>query len=177
MYELKKIVIIGNYDLEDDSDLKTVALETSGLCVNSLLYIGDRGSCIDKKATKAELKDELYSDQYDEDSLKIYVKEAYNGEDAVDILLKYIEKKWDKDTLVYYYNPNDEIMDCLCEKSPSIDCRLHIEDYYDIFGGKPAKDIYTIMEENGLNLKNLLKDSYISLAYFLSTLVEVMLSR
>lgn len=177
MYDLKKIIILGNYDLEDTDCLKTIALQTSGLRVDSMLYINDRGSCYDKELVKSELKDELYSDQYDDDSLEIKVKEAYNGENACDILLKYISKRWDKNTIVYFYNPNDEQLDYLCDHSSNIDSRLHICDYYELFNGKPSKDIYAIMEENGLNLKNMLKDSYISLAYFLSTLVEVMLSR
>ena len=177
MFNMKKIIIIGNYDLEDKDGLKTIAMQTTGLRVDSMLYINDQGSCPDKKLVKNELREELYSDQYDEDSLKISVKEAFNGNDAAKILLEYLKKKWDKDTVIYYYEPHDDFFEYITDKSNEIDCRVHICDYYDIFNGKPSKDIYTIMEENNLNIKNMLKDSYVSLAYFLSALVELMLSR
>ena len=181
MYDLKKIVIVGTWDLKDKECLQTIALKTNGLKTESLLFISDIGICPtkeDKKTLKKELKEELYYDQYDDD-LVIKVKEAANGKHAVQILGDFIAKNWDEDTLVYIFEPGDNVFEQLEKELMNKDGHIYLTDYYNLFldGHDIDKDIYTIMKEQGLKTENLIKDSQISLAYFLSVLIEKILSK
>ena len=39
MYDLNKIIIMGDYDLSDEDELETVVMKTIGMKVTDLLYI------------------------------------------------------------------------------------------------------------------------------------------
>ncbi len=179
MYSLKKIIIMGNYDLEDKQGLETVVMQTEGMKIVSLLYINDVGSISDKKELVNEIKGELYSDQYDEDDLKIKVKQAISGEDCMCKIASHIAKRWDEDTLVYFYEPNEACYDYLENKLNNTNIDIYLENYYEIFtdGKNTENDIYKIMENNTLKVENLIKDNKISMVYFLSGLVEKLFSK
>jgi hypothetical protein len=178
MYDLDKIVIIGNWEYGDKNFLNTVVLVTKGLKVVSLLYIADNGFIGNKKEFKKELRGELFEDQYDSD-LIIKTKEVYNGEEAVEKMSKFISSNYNEDTLLYFFEPKDSTFDKLRKKLESIDGGIYLSEYHDIFndGTSIEKNIYDIMKEQGIKVDLMMKDSYISKAYFLSTLIEKLLSR
>jgi hypothetical protein len=179
MYDLRKIVIIGNYDSDQQIGLQTTAMLTDGLRVESLLYLDDVNSMIDKEEIKESLKSELYDDQYDNDTLTIKIKEVINGEHAINKLSKFISKHWNSDTLIYYYLPTDKCFEMLEKNLREKNVNIFISKYHDLFidNINIEKDIYTIMKEQGLKTENMYKDSQISLAYFLSCLVEKIMSK
>lgn len=179
MYDLKKIIVMGKYDLQDTQGLETVVMVTEGMRITSLLYINDVGTVSEKADLIKELKGELYADQYDEDELKIKVKQAINGEDAICKVGAYILKKWDPDTLVYFYDADNGCYDYLENYLYNENGDIFLEDYYDIFTDKhdTDNDIYTIMENNNLKVQNLIKENKLSMVYFLSGLVEKLFSK
>lgn len=179
MYDLKKIIIYGNWEYSDKEGLQTIIMQTDGLKIISLLYLCDKNTIgEDKKELKNEIKTELYDDQYDDD-LKIKIKEVLNGEHAVIEIAKFINKRWEDDTLLYYYNANDRVYNKLEKELKNNNGEIYLSDYHDIFmdGHNIDKDIITIMKEQGLKTENMIKDSQISFAYFLSALVEKILSK
>lgn len=179
MYDLNKIIIIGDYTPNQQEELQTIVMVTDGLRVDSLLYLDDINSLVEKGTVREQLKSELYSDQYDEDNLKIKVKEVINGEHAMNKVSKFINKYWTPDTLVYYYRPNEQCFNILNKNLLNIDSRIYLCKYHDIFIDKNniEKPIYEIMKDEGLKTQNLIQDSIVSLAYFLSCLVEKILSK
>ena len=179
MYDLKKILIIGKWKPEDKSCLQTIVMKTDGLKVESILYLCDNNSTAgDKKSVKKELKKELYADQYDDD-LAIKVKEVINGEHAIIEIAKFINKQWSDDILLYYYDSEDSTYIKLEKELMNTNSNIYLNDYHDIFVDRKNidKDILTIMKEQGLKTENMIKDSQISFTYFLSALVEKMLSK
>ena len=179
MYDLSKIIIIGRWELSDKEGLQTVVMKTDGLKVENILYLCDVGTTGgDKKSVKDELKCELYSDQYDDD-LSIKVKEAMNGVHAVDEISKFIDKVWTDDTLLYYYGADESVFNRLEKELKNRNGRIYMSDYHDIFidGRNIEKDIKVIMKEQGLKTENMIADSQISFVYFLSALVEKILSK
>lgn len=179
MYDLEKIIVLSNWDLEDREALQTVVMKTHGLKIENILYLCDiNATGGDKKKVKKELKDELYLDQYDDD-LKIKVKEVVNGEHAVIEIAKFIDKIWNSDTLLFFYDDNQSVFEKLDKELLSKNGSIYLSDYYDIFTEKREieKDIFTIMEEQGLKMNNLIKESQLSFIYFLSALVEKILSK
>lgn len=180
MYSLKKIIIMtNNYNLSDQELLETVVMVTEGMRIRSLLYINDINSIgSEKKDLKKEIKSELYDDMYDEDELKIKLKEAINGEDAICKVRKFIEKYWDEDTLIYFYEPNIDCYNYLEKLLKNDDVRIYLQNYKDLFSVEEINnDIYNIMKINGLKTENLIKDNKISMIYFLNGLVEVLLNK
>ena len=161
MYDLKKIIIMGTYGLDDRQGLETVVMQTEGMKIISLLYINDTGSISDKKDLVKELKNELYADQYNEDDLKIKVKQAINGEDCMCKIASYVEKHWDENTLVYFYDANENCYNYLDKLLMNSNVDIYLEDYCDIFTHKKdmENNIYTIMENNNLKTENLIKIS------------------
>lgn len=179
MYDLTKIVILGNWNYKDKQGLQTVVMKTDGLKIDSILYLCDSNTIGgDKKTIKEEIKSELYEDQYD-DSLKIKVKEVINGEHAVLTIADFIDKQWTEDTLLYFYDAGDNVFEKLEKALLDKNGKIYLNDYYDIFvdGHDIEKDIITIMKEQGLKTENMYKDSQISFAYFLSALIEKMMSK
>lgn len=179
MYDLEKIIVLSNWDLEDREALQTVVMKTHGLKIENILYLCDiNATGGDKKKVKKELKDELYLDQYDDD-LTIKVKEVVNGEHAVIEIAKFINKIWNPDTLLFFYDDNQSVFEKLEKELLSKNGSIYLSDYYDIFTEKREieKDIFTIMEEQGLKMNNLIKESQLSFIYFLSALVEKILSK
>lgn len=179
MYDLKKIIILGDFNYSDKEGLETVVMKTDGLKIESILYLCDTGATSgDSSIIKEEVKSELYADQYDDD-LKIKVKEVFNGEDAVNRIAKFVDKNWDDDQLLYYYKSTDKVFSKLTKELEKKNGKIYLVDYYDLFsdGKNIEKDIYEIMKDQGLIMENLIKDSKISLAYFLSALVEKILSK
>ena len=179
MYDLEKIIVLSNWDIEDREALQTVVMKTHGLKIENILYLCDMNATGgDKKKVKKELKDELYLDQYDDD-LKIKIKEVVNGEHAVIEIAKFIDKIWNPDTLLFFYDDNQSVFEKLEKELLSKNGSIYLSDYYDIFTEKREieKDIFTIMEEQGLKMNNLIKESQLSFIYFLSALVEKILSK
>ena len=170
MYNLNKMIIL-------KSGNSFYAMITHGLKVISILYI-QQSKISNKEDIKNDLRSELYSDQYGDD-LKIKVKESLNIEDSIIKLCKYISKNWEYDMQIYFYNPEAEFMEKIKDSLLNIDGSIYVFEYHDIFVDKYSidKDIFTIMKENGLKTENMIKDSQISFIYFLSALVEVLLSR
>lgn len=179
MYDLRKIIIIADFDLEEETELECIVMQTDGMKIENLLYINKIGfvGC-DKDEVIESIKSELYSDSYDK-SLKIKYKEAYNGEDAMRIAAKFISKKWNEDTSIYFYNPEPDCFEKLRKNLLNIDKDIYLENYKDIFVDEDNKnqDIYEIMERHQLKTQNLIKDNNISMIYFLSGLVEKLFSR
>ena len=179
MYDLQKIIVIGDFQLSDKEGLETVVMKTDGLKVESLLYLCDHGSTAgDDTDIKNDVLSELYSDQYDDD-LKVKIKEVINGDDAVIRIADFINKVWNEDTLLYYYDADDRVFNRLTKELEKQNGHIYLVDFYDLFidGHNIEKDIFNIMKEQGLKVENLIKDSKISLAYFLSALVEKVLSK
>lgn len=179
MYDLEKIVIVGNFHFSDREGLNTIVMKTDGLKVESVLCLCDMGTTSgDPTDVQNDILSELYSDQYDDD-LKIKVKEVINGEDAVIRISDFISKYWNENTLLYYYDPTDKVFDKLHKELEKKNGHIYLTDFYDLFndGHNIDKDIYDIMKEQGLKTENLIKDSQVSLAYFLSALVEKILSK
>ena len=176
MYDLNKIIIMGDYDLSDEDELETVVMKTIGMKVTDLLYINKKNFIYDE--LKDELKSELYDDMYD-DTLKIKTSDAYNGEDALTQVATFIDDVWDPDSLLYYYNASEENIDFLKDELKKYNGRIYLDEYYNIFtdGKDIDKDIIDIMKEQGLNTSNMLKDSSISFIYFLHGLVEKMINK
>lgn len=179
MYDLHKLIIMGKYDLLDTQCLETVVLETDGMRINSILYLNDIGSLSDKDEIKTEIKSELYSDMYDEDNLKIKIKECINGEDCMNKVSKFIHKRWNSDTLLYFYDPDNGCYEKLETLLKNLDGSIYLEDYHNIFNDKKDtdNDIYTIMKNNNMKTENLIKENKISMVYFLSGLVEKLFSK
>lgn len=180
MYDIHKIIIIGNYDMDDRQGLETVVMETDGMRINSMLYINDIGSIPDKKALKNELKSELYSDMYDEDNLKIKCKEAINGMDAMNKISEFISKKYTENTLLYFYEPDSACYDYLEQQLLNTDGRIYMSTFDDLIeniGTENHRDIYEIMKINNLKTENLIKENKVSMIYFLHALVEKLLSK
>lgn len=180
MYDLEKIIIVGNFHFSDKEGLYTTVMKTNGLKIESVLYLCDKGATSgDDTIIKNDILSELYSDQYDDD-LEIEVKEVINGEDTVINISDFVNDIWNEDTLLYYYGPtDDDVFNKLFKELEKRDGRIYIVDYYDLFndGHNIEKNIYDIMKDQGLHTENLIKDSQISLAYFLSALVEKILSK
>ena len=177
MYDIRKIIILGNFNKNDQSGIETVAMQTDGLKIENILYINSSGIIGDsKKDLKNEIREELYADQYDDD-LKIKIKEAINGEDCMYKLCDWIIKKWNSNTLIYYYNPNDECYDILYNELKNYDSSIYIENYNKVFDSSSDIDIYEMMQRNGLKVENLIQDNNISMVYFLSALVEKLYSK
>lgn len=180
MYDLEKIIIIGDFNYRDKENLYTTVMKTNGLKIESVLYLCDMGTITtDDTEVKNEIISELYEDQYDLDDLKIKVKEVFNGEDAIMKIGNFINKIWNEDTLVYFYNAQDEVFERLEKYLEKKNGRIYLTDYYDLFTNYDSdeKNIYTIMEEQGLKTENLYKDSQVQLVYFLGALVEKLLSK
>lgn len=177
MYDLNKIIIIGDYKLKDKSGLETVVMKTDGMKVLNLLYLNDRGS-IDVDETPDELKAELYDDMYDDD-LEIKVSEVYDGRDALKTVATFIDDIWDQESLLYYYNSNNDTFSFLADELEKYNGKIYLSDYHDIFvdGRDIEKPITEIMSDQGLNVQNMLEDSTISFIYFLHGLVEKMINR
>ena len=179
MYDLEKIIILGNWKLKDKENLQTIVMKTHGLKVENILYLCDINSTAgDKKSIKKELKEELYSDMYDDD-LKIKIREVLNGEHAITEIAKFIDNLWTDDILLYYYDPDDKVYETLEKLLMNTNGAIYLNDYHDLFidGKNIEKDIITIMKEQGLKTENMIKDSQISFVYFLSALVEKMHSK
>ena len=180
MYNLDKIIIMGNYDLEDQIGIETVVMKTKGLKIESILYLNSSGSIGEnKKDLKNEIIGELYADQYDEDDLKIKIKECINGEDCMCKIRNFIIKKWNPDTLIYYYEPDEDCYEYLKNELLKENKDIFIQEFHDIFidGKNTDNDIYEIMKINNLKVENLIKENKISMIYFLSALVEKLLSK
>lgn len=177
MYDLKKIVILGNFNQADTYDLKVYIMKTNGLRIDKLTYLADKGSFgEDEDEIIEELKSELYDDQYDENT-KIKVKEVYDGKDAINKIVKFIAKNYEEDMLVYYYEPDKEVFSKICKKLEDVDSHIYIQEYSSLFGNQSDKNIYELMEYEGLKMENLIKDSQVSFIYYLSALVEQFMSR
>lgn len=180
MYDIHKIIIMGNFDLEDQSGIECVVMETVGMRINSILYINETNSIPDKKALKEELKSELYADMYDEDSLKIKVKEVINGADAMNKVSEYLLKRYTEDTILYFYDSNDDCYDYLENQLYQLDGKIYLSKYEDLidnYGEEGYNDIYTIMKINNMKVENLIKENKLSMIYFLHGLVERLLSK
>lgn len=178
MYNLHKIIIMGNFRPDDQQGLETVVMETYGMKILRVLYINDINSLRDKGSIKNEIISSLYADSYNPDDLKIKLYEAINGIDAMDRVIKFIVKRWDPDTITYYYDPDDDCYDYIENQLRNIDSSIYIDEYENIYDGKDTKkDIYEIMAANNLKLDNLIKDDKISMIYFLSGLVEKLFSK
>ena len=179
MYNLKKIIIMGKYDLTDTRGLETIVMQTEGMRIVSLLYLNDTGSIPDKKSLISEIMGELYADQFDKDDIKIKVKEVINGEDCMCKIAAFLEKRWDSDTLVYFYDADDDCYDYLNNLLINTNNDIYLTDYHDMFIDKKDtdNDIYDIMKNNNLKIENLIKDNKISMVYFLSGLVEKLFSK
>lgn len=179
MYDLQKIIIVGDFHFSDKEGLETVVMKTDGLKVESVLYLCDHGATAGNDTEiKNDVLSELYSDQYDDD-LKIKIKEVINGEDAVMRIADFVNKAWNEDTLLYYYDASDKVFSRLTKELEKRNGRIYLVDFYDLFldGHEIEKNIFDIMKDQGLKTENLIKDSKISLAYFLSALVEKILSK
>lgn len=179
MYDLNKIIIIGDYHLDDEEGLETVVMKTDGMKILDLLYINDRGFINDDKSSiEKELKSELYDDMYDDD-LNIRIKEAYDGKDALNKVASFIDDIWDKDSLLYFYNAKSKCFNYLVKELEKYNGRIYLANYYDIFveGQDMEKPITEIMKEQGLRVENMLENSTISFMYFLHGLVEKMINR
>lgn len=177
MYDLRKIIIMGNFHLKDQTEIEAVVMQTDGMKIEKLLYLNRVGIIGgDKKSLKDSIKSELYSDSYDDD-LQIKIKECINGEDAICKISKFITKNWDENTMVYFYEPTDECFDYLKNRLMNINNAIYLEDYMSIFGDNIDNDIYTIMEINNLKTQNLIKDNKISMVYFLGGLIEKLFSK
>ena len=171
---LHKAIILADWHPSDKERLQTVVMETRGMKVCSVLYIDDAGSIkSDKDTVKANLKSELYSDMYDDD-LKIKVKEAFDGKDAIKYIVKYLDKIWDEELQVYFYRPDEDTYELLQKKIEETNGRIYMDDYHSIFSDKRdiAKDIKEIMRDEGLKMENLIDDSQLSFVYYLTALVE-----
>ena len=180
MYDIHKIIIMGNFDLEDRQGIEAVVMETDGMRIESILYVNEIDSMPDKKALKEELKSELYSDMYDEDSLKIKVKEALNGMDVINKISNYLLKRYTDDTLLYFYNSNEDCYNYLEQKLYETDGKIYLSKYEDLidnYGEEGYNDIYTIMKTNNMKVENLIKENKLSMIYFLHGLVERLLSK
>ena len=180
MYDIHKIIIMGKFAPEDRQNIEAVVMETYGMRINSILYINEIGSIPDKKSLKEEIKSELYSDMYDEDSLKIKVKEAINGLDVMNKISEYILKRYTEDTILYFYDPNDECYNYLENMLYETDGRIYISKYEDLidnYGEEGYNDIYTIMKINNMKVENLIKENKLSMIYFLHGLIERLLSK
>ena len=179
MYDLRKIIILGSWGIDDRESLTTVVMQTNGLKIENILYLCDKGTIgNDKKVIKSEIKSELYDDMYDDD-LKIKVTEVLCGEHAIELIAKFIDKIWTNDTLLYYYEADNKVYNKLEKELRDRNVKIYLSDYYDILmdGHNIEKDLSTIMKEQGLKTENLIKDSQISFVYFLSALVETILSK
>ena len=178
MYDLHKIIIMGKYDLEDRDYIETVAMVTDGMRIDSILYLNTIGSMPEKDKIREEIKSELYADMYDEDNLSIKVKECINGMDCMNKLAKFISKKYNHDTLLYFYEPDDGCYEYLKKSLLDINKDIYIDEYSSIFLDKNTdNDIYTIMKINNMKTENLIKDNKISMVYFLSGLIEKLYSK
>lgn len=179
MYDLNKIIVIGDFQLDDREGLQSIVMKTDGLKVESVLYLCDMGTTSgDDTEVREEILSELYSDQYDDD-LEIFITEVLNGEDAYIHIGDFINSNWNEDMLVYYYEPNNRVFDKLTKYLEKKNGHIYLTDYHDLFndGHNIEKNIYDIMKEQGLKIENLIKDSQISLVYFLGALVEKVLSK
>lgn len=179
MYDLRKIIIMGNYNLDEQIEIETVVMQTQGMKIENLLYINKVGTISgEKKKLKDEIMSELYDNMYDDD-LTIKVKESISGEDAMCKVAKFINKIWDNDTIVYFYDPSLECFDYLKKRLLEYNKDIVMDDYSAIFsdGKDTVNDIYTIMKNNNLKIENLIKDNKISMAYFLHGLVEKLFSK
>ena len=180
MYDIHKIIIMGNFNLEDKQGIESVVMVTDGMRIESILYINELDSMPDKKALKEELKSELYSDMYDEDSLKIKTKEAINGLDAMNKIADYILKKYTDDTLLYFYDSDEECYNYLEGRLYELDGKIYLSKYEDLidnYGKEGYNDIYKIMEINNMKVQNLIKENKLSMIYFLHGLIERLLSK
>lgn len=176
MYDLNKIIILGDYNLSDTDELETVVMKTIGMKITDLLYINKKNFIYN--SLKNELKSELYDDMYD-DTLNIILSDAYNGEDALKQVSRFIDDIWDPDSLLYYYDSSEKNIDFLKNELKKYNGKIYLDDYYNIFteGRDIDKDIIDIMKEQGLNTRNMLKDSSISFIYFLHALLEKMINK
>ena len=52
MYDLNKIIIIGDYTPNQQEELQTIVMVTDGLRVDSLLYLDDINSLVEKGTVK-----------------------------------------------------------------------------------------------------------------------------
>lgn len=180
MYDIHKIIIMGNFNPEDRQGIESVVMVTDGMRIESILYVNELDSMPDKKALKAELKSELYSDMYDEETLKIKTKEAINGLDAINKIADFILKRYTPDTLLYFYNANEDCYNYLENKLYESDGSIYLSKYEDLidnYGEEGYNDIYKIMEINNMKVENLIKENKLSMIYFLHGLVERLLSK
>lgn len=183
MYDLHKVIIIGGFSPGDKEELQTIAMETQGMRVCSVLYLDDAGSIkSDEEAVYQEIKDNLYDDMYDEDTLKIKAKEVYDGKEAIKRLAKYIDKCWDEseDLQVYYYEPDGTTFQKLQEALMERNGRIYLADYNEIFidrNVETGKSIKEIMKSEGLKMENLIEGNNFLFIYYLAALVEKLLSR
>lgn len=180
MYDIHKIVIMGNFNPDDRQGIESVVMVTDGMRIESILYVNELDSIPDKKALKEELKSELYSDMYDEETLKIKTKEAINGLDAINKISEFILKRYTPDTLLYFYNPNEDCYNYLENKLYESDSSIYLSKYEDLidnYGEEGYNDIYKIMEINNMKIENLIKENKLSMIYFLHGLIERLLSK
>lgn len=178
MYDLDKIIIIGDYSLNDNQCLETVVMHTDGMKILDLLYINDKNSISNEDDMKNELISELYDDMYDDD-LNIVIYEAFNGRDALSKTASFIDDIYNKNSLLYYYNAHDENYDFLNSELMKYNGRIYLEEYFNIFkeGKAINKSIVDIMTEQGLKTEAMLKDSTLSFIYFLHALIEKMINK
>lgn len=178
MYDLNKIIIIADYDLEDKEGLETVVMKTDGMKVTDLLYINDSGSVLIDDSCRKEIIDELYSDMYDDD-LNVKVSEAYDGTDALKQTAAFIDDIWDPDSLLYYYDSSNENFNFLKDELKNYNGKIYLDEYYNIFieGKDIEKPIKDIMKDQGIAIENMLEDSAVNYIYFLHALVEKVINR
>ena len=161
MYDLRKIIILGSWGIDDRESLTTVVMQTNGLKIENILYLCDKGTIgNDKKLIKSEIQSELYDDMYDDD-LKIKVKEVLCGEHAIELIAKFIDKIWTNDTLLYYYEANNKVYNKLEKELRNRNVEIYLSDYYDIFidGSVNDGDISDYLSTETIRQK--IRDNYL----------------